>query len=110
MNNKRKSRFLLSSFTTYFFLGSGTATIARFRVFARVHCEQSLYITRIYDETVRWQADTDVPGFIIIDTLHFHENFRQFVFGCPVYSASPSLEFIHGYFCTPDPDLHMHDR
>ena len=25
-----------------------------------------MYITRIYDETVWWQADTDVPGFIII--------------------------------------------
>ena len=65
MAKENKGFYILSSYKT-FFPGSGTATIARFRVFACVHCEQSLYITRIYDETIRWQADTDVPGFIII--------------------------------------------
>ena len=93
-----------------FFIGIGLATIAGFRVFARLYCEQSLYVARIYDETVRWTADPDVPGPVVIDSLYFHKNFRQFVLGCIVYSASTTLEFVYEYFCTINLDLYMHDR
>ena len=92
-----------------FFSGIGTATIIRFCVFACLHCEQSLHFTRIYDETFWWTTDTNVPGIIIFDSIHFYQNFCQFIFRSFVYSASPSLEFIHEYLCTFDLDMYMYN-
>ena len=91
------------------FSGIGATTIIRFCVFACLHCEQSLHFTRIYDETFWWTTNPNVPGIIIFDSIHFYQNFRQFIFRSFVYSASPSLEFIHEYFCTFDPDMYMYN-
>ena len=75
-----------------FCAGLDPAAAPRFRVFAGVHCEQSLYFAGVYDETVWWTTHTNVPSRLVHDLVHFHQDLGQFVFGSSIYSASIGVE------------------
>ena len=94
----------------FLFSGPGTSTIVRFRVFASVHCEQSMYFTRIYDETLWWTKNSNVFGCFVYDFICFHENFSQPLFRRFIYTTSFTLEPLPQYIFTPCFDSNLYYR
>ena len=77
----------IMSLIKYSITGTVPFTIIRFRVFARVHCEQSLHITGIYVETFRRATNTNVFGRFIHDTLCLYQDLSQFVLWRTIYTT-----------------------
>ena len=93
-----------------FCAGLDPATAPRFRVFAGVHCEQSLYFTGVHDETIWRTTHKNVPGRLVYDPVHLYQDLGEFVLGRSVYTASAAVESLRQYFCLAGTHVRLYDR